>query len=74
MLRQLALIKKRGASESIDQLEYLSNKLYDQYQWHTEFYLDSKDLRSLAPQLKNIKTFSIDHLGLSKEGLPELYK
>lgn len=65
---------KRGGSESIDQLEYLSNKLYNEYNWHTEFYLDSKDLISLEPHLKKIKTFSIDHLGLSKEGLPELYK
>lgn len=65
---------KRGGSESIDYLEYLSNKLSEKYGWHTEFYLDSKDLKSLNSQLSKIKTFSIDHLGLSKDGLKELYQ
>lgn len=65
---------KRGGSETIDHLEYLSNKLRVEYGWHTEFYLDSKDLKDLEGQLNKIKSFSIDHLGLSKEGLQSLYK
>lgn len=65
---------KRGGSETIDHLDYLSNKLNDEFGWHTEFYLDSKDLVNLKTQLNRIKNFSIDHLGLSKEGLNELYK
>ena len=64
---------KRGGSETIDKLEYLSNKLYEQYGWHTELYLDSKDLKEIKKTLKKIKYFSIDHLGLSKSGLKELY-
>ncbi len=64
---------KRGGSASLDHLEYLSHKLHDEFGWHTEFYLDSKDLKGLNTQLKSIKTFSIDHLGLSKDGLKELY-
>ncbi len=65
---------KRGGSESINHLEYLSNKLRNEFGWHTEFYLDSKDLKDLNPQLIKIKPFSIDHLGLSKVGLKDLYK
>lgn len=65
---------KRGGSEGIDHLEYLSNKLNDEFGWHTEFYLDSKDLKELKPYLEKVNNFSIDHLGLSKEGLPELCK
>ncbi len=64
---------KRGGSESINHLEYLSNKLKNEFGWHTEFYLDSKDLKDLNSQLKKIETFSIDHLGLSVEGLRDLY-
>ena len=64
---------KRGGSETIDNLEYLSNKLYDKYGWHTELYVDSKDLKGIKNVLKNIKSFSIDHLGLSKSGLKDLY-
>lgn len=65
---------KRGGSETIEHLEYLSNKLSNEFGWHTEFYLDSKDLKDLNTQLNKIKIFSIDHLGLSKDGLNELYQ
>lgn len=64
---------KRGGSETIDKLEYLSNLLYEKYNWHTELYIDSKDLKGIEKILKNIKSFSIDHLGLSKSGLKDLY-
>ena len=63
---------KRGGSESVDHLEYLSNRLYDEYGWHTELYVDSNDLRELKPSLEKLNSFSIDHLGLSKEGLEDL--
>lgn len=64
---------KRGGSESIDNLVKLSNRLFDKYNWHTELYVDSKDLKELNPILVEIPRFSIDHLGLSKTGLKELY-
>ncbi len=64
---------KRGGSEKIEHIEQLSNKLYEEYGWHTELYIDSKDLKELKPVLQNIPKFSIDHLGLSKEGLDDLY-
>ncbi len=64
---------KRGGSESKENIESLSNSLFDKYGWHTELYIDSKDLKELKPILKNIPKFSIDHLGLSKDGLSELY-
>lgn len=64
---------KRGGSEKIDHLIKLSNRLYHQYNWHTELYIDSKDLEELKPILKKIPQFSIDHLGLSKSGIKELY-
>ncbi|WP_234859100.1 amidohydrolase family protein [Aquimarina aquimarini] len=64
---------KRGGSESIDNLVKLSNRLFDNYNWHTELYVDSKDLKELNPILKEIPQFSIDHLGLSKSGIKELY-
>ncbi len=65
---------KRGDSENIKNIEELSNRLFDQYGWHTELYVDSKDLNNLNDKLKKIPKFSIDHLGLSKEGLIDLYR
>ena len=65
---------KRGGSEQVGHLEYLSTKLHGQYGWHTEFYMDSKDIHGLFPTLRRLPAFSIDHLGLNKIGLSELYK
>lgn len=64
---------KRGGSESIDNMVKLSNHLFAKYNWHTELYVDSKDLKELNPILAEIPRFSIDHLGLSKNGIKELY-
>lgn len=64
---------KRGGSEKIEHIEKLSNYLFEKYGWHTELYIDSKDLNSLKSVLQNIPHFSIDHLGLSKDGLNDLY-
>ncbi len=63
---------KRGGSESVNHIEKLSNYLFERYNWHTELYVDSDDLESLKPVLKNIPKFSIDHLGLSKSGFNDL--
>jgi len=64
---------KRGVSESMKNLEQLSRKLFDEYNWHTELYIDSRDLKELYFLLKNLPAFTIDHLGLSKDGLNDLY-
>ena len=64
---------KRGGSESLENLVELSNRLYNSYGWHTELYVDSKNLKELKSTLEQIPRFSIDHLGLSKTGLMDLY-
>lgn len=64
---------KRGGSERLENMVDLSTRLYEEYRWHTELYVDSKDLPELAPVLNQIPKFSIDHLGLSKKGIPSLY-
>lgn len=64
---------KRGGSENLENMVELSNKLYDSYGWHTELYVDSKELKELKKILEQIPRFSIDHLGLSKTGLMDLY-
>lgn len=65
---------ERGGSARLDQLQYFSDRIYDLVGWHTELYIDSKEIADILPILKKIKKVSIDHLGLSKEGLPNLYK
>ena len=65
---------KRGGSETLNNMVTLSNRLFQDYGWHTELYVDSKDLKDLRGRLQELPSFSIDHLGLSKGGLNELYR
>lgn len=63
---------QRGGSAGIEHLEQLSKRAYDLVGWHTELYIDSVLLKDKLPLLKELPSVSIDHLGLSKEGLPYL--
>ena len=65
---------KRGGDINVDKMIHLANALFDTYGWHTELYVDSKNLNNLKKVLNNVPQLSIDHLGLSKSGLPVLYR
>ena len=65
---------KRGGSATLDQIELISRRIFDLAGWHVELYVDSKNLPDLIPVLSKLPKVSIDHLGLSKEGLPALLK
>ena len=72
-IRAVRFNLKRGGSESLKNMVELSNKLYYCYGWHTELYVDNKELKELKRILEKIPEFSIDHLGLSQNGLDDLY-
>jgi len=63
----------RGGSETFEKIEELSNKLFTQFGWHTELYIDSIKLKKYKSVLDNLPFFSIDHLGLSKDGLEDVF-
>lgn len=63
---------KRGGSENVAHLETLANRIYDLAGWHVELYVDTTQLIDLVPTLTKLPKVSIDHLGLSKEGLDTL--
>jgi len=63
---------RRGGSEGIGKLEHFSRRVYEVVGWHTEIYVDSKNLPDLHNILIQLPRVSIDHLGLSKVGLPNL--
>jgi predicted TIM-barrel fold metal-dependent hydrolase len=65
---------KRGGSESVGHLEATAKRVFDLAGWHVELYADSRDLPDLTPCLLRLPRVSIDHLGLSKEGLPTLLR
>lgn len=65
---------KRGGSAPLAQLEALARRIYANWGWHVELYVDSRDLAELVPVLGRLPSVSVDHLGLSAEGLPTLLR
>jgi len=65
---------KRGGSENVNHLDTMARRVYELTHWHTELYVDSRELAGLFPQLSKLPAISIDHLGLSKAGFPDLLR
>lgn len=65
---------KRGGSEDISKLDYFARRVYDLVGWHSELYIDSKNLPEMVSTIEKLPAISIDHLGLSEEGLPHVLK
>lgn len=62
----------RGGSEDISRLDYFARRVYQLAAWHTELYIDSIFLPEIAAIVEKLPAVSIDHLGLTKKGLPNL--
>ena len=60
----------RGATVRPDDIEQLSRRVYAIAGWHSEFYVRNADLAGLRPLLERLPRISIDHLGLTTDGLP----
>lgn len=65
---------KRGGSEDLSKLDYFARRVYDLVGWHSELYIDAKELPEISSTIEKLPAISIDHLGLSEEGLPHLLK
>lgn len=73
-VRALRFNLRRGGSEPLEELERMALRVHQGFGWHVELYVDSRDLAELAPHLSRLPALSIDHLGLSAEGLPHLLR
>jgi len=73
-VRALRFNVKRGGSEDLSKLAYFARRVYDLAGWHSELYIDAKNLPEIAPTIEKLPAISIDHLGLSEEGLPHLLR
>jgi predicted TIM-barrel fold metal-dependent hydrolase len=60
----------RGGAGTLDQLVALAPRLRELAGWHAEVYMDARDLPEVAPKLP--ERVVIDHLGLSRDGLPHV--
>ncbi|MCB0930785.1 MAG: amidohydrolase family protein [Mycobacterium sp.] len=63
---------RRGGSASLSDLDRLARRVHDLAGWHSEIYIDSRELRPILPTLVKLPALGIDHLGLSADGFPDL--
>ena len=63
---------RRGGSESVSELNYFADRVYELVNWHVELYADYHALIALKPELCKLSAVSIDHLGIDKSGIPLL--
>lgn len=73
-VRALRFNSRRGGSEDLSQLETFARRVYELVGWHSELYIDAKELPEIASTIEALPAISIDHLGLTEEGLPHLLK
>jgi predicted TIM-barrel fold metal-dependent hydrolase len=65
---------KRGGSENVRHLDRLARRVHELAGWHTELYVDSRELEGLYDTLVTLPAVCIDHLGLSGEGFKILLR
>lgn len=63
---------RRGSPDILDYIEYASKRVFDIAKWHSEIYIDSKNISNIKDKLLKIPCLVIDHLGLSKEGFRDI--
>jgi predicted TIM-barrel fold metal-dependent hydrolase len=73
-VRALRLNLRRGVYADAGSMVRLARRAFDTAGWHAELYLDSTDLPALAGLLKGLPRMCVDHLGLSRRGLPHLLR
>ncbi|WP_433198158.1 amidohydrolase family protein [Nocardia sp. CA-107356] len=70
-VRALRFNVKRAAAD-ITAMTLLALRAHELAGWHVEVYIDGTMLTSLQPVISKLPALSIDHLGMSEEGLPYL--
>ena len=65
---------RRGGSEDISKISAFAQRIYELAEWHVELYVESTDLADLELTIKELPAVSIDHLGLSYNGLSTLLR
>ncbi|EQA34743.1 amidohydrolase family protein [Leptospira inadai serovar Lyme str. 10] len=74
-VRAIRFNVRRGGSEELSKIREMAARVYDLAGWHVELYIDAKEIDDfLEGVLLSLPKVSIDHMGLSKEGLPTILK
>ncbi|MBF6159545.1 amidohydrolase family protein [Nocardia cyriacigeorgica] len=70
-VRALRFNLKRAAAD-IAAMTLQAVRAYELVGWHVEVYIDGQMLASLQPVVLKLPALSVDHMGMSEEGLPFL--
>lgn len=73
-IRAVRFNLKRGGSAGTDDLAALARRVHDLVGWHTELYVDARELDGLEDVLSRLPAVSIDHLGMHRDGVPALLR
>ncbi len=73
-VRALRFNLKRGGSAGLEDLERLALRVHERVGWHIELYIDAREIEDIASRLAALPQIVIDHLGLSRAGLPSLLR
>lgn len=65
---------RRGSFDCVEYMSEFAWRIFELLGWHIEIYADSNSLAEIETLLRKLPAVSIDHLGLTKEGLPMLYR
>lgn len=65
---------KRGEAYDFDSISALAQRVHKVGKMHSEFYADASTLQPYINALRELPRFSLDHLGLTREGIPALLK
>ena len=65
---------RRGGSAGLADLDRFARRVHDLAGWHTELYVDSRELAELEQTLSSLPAVSIDHLGMHSDGLTVLLR
>jgi predicted TIM-barrel fold metal-dependent hydrolase len=57
----------RGGSAGLSEIDQLARRVHAIAGWHSELYVDAKDLPDLAHTLRGLPQVTVDHLGMSDD-------
>ena len=67
-VRALRFNSRRGGSGGFITARNLARRVYDLVGWHSELYIDAKEIPEIASTIEALPAISIDHLGCRKKG------
>ena len=73
-VRALRFNLHRGVQSDWSGMRALAWRAHAEAGWHCELYLDAAGIPALRPWLEVLPTLCIDHLGLTRAGLPHLLR